>query len=203
MVLTNLFLDKKGVPLDQWLVEPDNLEMIRGKRIFYILKPRLDPQIFKFGIATNDGDGAFRRLISYVTYYGFEDDNTTQLKQKQRKIFGILVYGLWGVNYNSNVEPKNSAVARKEKYIKSKLRENIEAVNRGSERTSISLNELIALVEDSKFSEDIVTDVSKRRSKREGSFLKDEGFYEEEEKKETQALKKALRLKRSKRRKRR
>ena len=52
MVLTNLFLDKKGVPLDQWLSEPENLEMIRGKRIFYILKPRLDPNIFKFGIAT-------------------------------------------------------------------------------------------------------------------------------------------------------
>ena len=203
MVLTNLFLDKKGTPLDEWLSDEDNLELIYGKRVFYILKANLDLKIFKFGIATNDRDGAFRRLVSYLNYYGFEEDNAKQKKQKQRKIFGIQLYGLWGVNYNSNVEPKNSAVARKENYIKSVLKDNITSVARGSERTSISLDELIAMVSDSKFSEDIVTDVSKRRSKREGSFLKDQGFYQDEDKAESQALKKALRLKRSKRRKRR
>ena len=67
--------------------------------------------------------------MSYVTYYGFFDDNQTQLKQKQRKIFGILLYGLWGVpTTTANVEVKNSAVARKENwYIKSKfLRDNID-----------------------------------------------------------------------------
>jgi len=166
MPLQNIFINKKGVSLDEWLKDPENIAKILGKRILYLIKSNLDNNILKFGIVTNygqEGNGAYRRLISYIHSYGRESDNKTRDQQKNNK-HGVQLYGIWGNNYNKDVEPKNTGVMKKETYIKSHLKVNIKNVNRGSERTSITLNELIKLIENDKYSEDIITDV--RRSKR-------------------------------------
>jgi len=173
--MKEVYLNNKGIPLEDYLDNVDNLVGLINKRIFYILKANMDSNIYKFGISTGANESAIKRLYDYVYTYGYNSDNKTR-SMKQKPIHGIKLYGLWTVNYNSNVESKNSAVSRKERYIKGELRENIALVGRGSERTSVSLNKLIDLVKNNKFSEDIVTDVSKRRTKR-VEAIKADGFY--------------------------
>ena len=126
----------------------------------------MDNKVIKFGVSTNEGsngDGAYRRLLSYIFYYGRE--NKCERNNKNCK-YGIKLYALYGNEYNEKTEKKNSMVQRKENYIKRELKSNISYINRGSERTSTSLTHLIKLVEDSKFSDEIVTDTSIRESKR-------------------------------------
>jgi len=176
-----IFKDLKGIELDEWLNDPENIAQILNKRIFYILKSNIDKRVIKFGISTTegtDGDGAYRRLKSYINYYG--RNNACEIKNPECK-FGIKLYALYGNNYNKNTEKKNTMVQRKENYVKRELKENITTIDRGSERTSISLRNLIKLVENSKFSEEIVTDTSLKESKRlkEAQNIKKKDFYKE------------------------
>ena len=187
--MQELFMNRVGVPLDEWLDKEANLKKINGKRIFYILKPNMDvePDVFKFGIATNfgsDGDGASRRLKSYVDTYGKEGcraktrSQTAKAKSKATCwVSGVTLYALWGVNYNSDVDQKNSAPHKVENFVKAELKENIKEVGRGSERTSVNLGKIIELVEKkARTTTDIVTDTSKRRTTRKNT-IKKKGFY--------------------------
>ena len=67
---------------------------------------------------------------------------------------GVVLYGLWGNDYNERVPWNKSLVAEKEMYIKQELKGFIKQLDRGSERVSIkkvTLKELVALVNNSKF----------------------------------------------------
>ena len=180
-MLPLIFKNLKGTELDEWLKEPENIALILNKRIFYVLKSNLDNSVIKFGVSTNegsDGDGAYRRLLSYINYYGRTSD--CERKSKDCK-YGIKIYALYGNDYNKNTEKKNTMVQRKENYIKRELKPNIEKTNRGSERTSTSLGHLIKLIENNRFSQEIVTDTSLKESKRlkEAQNIKENDFYKE------------------------
>ena len=116
-----IFKKLKGTELDEWLDEPENIALFLNKRIFYVLKSNLDKKIIKFGVSTNegsDGDGAYRRLLSYINYYG----RTSKCERNNNDCkYGIKLYALYGNDYNKNTEKKNTMVQRKENYIKREL----------------------------------------------------------------------------------
>ena len=167
MSLNEIFLNPKGESLEKWLKE--NKAKIRGKRILYVLKPNMESNVIKFGIAGEyasiNEDASFERLKSYLTTYGREEDCKTREKKKNCN-YGVTVYAIYGNNYNRNVEPKNTAVHKKELYLKRELSNSITRVGRGTERTDERLSKILKLVADNRFTVDEVTDVSLKRSKR-------------------------------------
>ena len=166
MSLSQIYLNKKGVSLEKYLSE--NKDSIKGKRILYVLKPNMETNIIKIGIAGEyagiDENASHDRLKSYLTSYGREKDCKTR-EQKQKCKYGVLLYALYGTKYNKNVEGKKTAVHQKELYLKRELRESIERVGRGTERTDINLNTILKLVADNHFIKDNPTDVKKNNEK--------------------------------------
>ena len=79
-------------------------------KILYIIKPNRDSMV-KFGIAGHkEGkDSAWGRLFQYVNSYGIQDD--------LNQCSGVQLLYIVGHKYNSNVEPTQSFVHKKEKYI--------------------------------------------------------------------------------------
>lgn len=165
-MLTQIYLNKKGTSLETWL--ETNKANIKGKRILYILKPNMETNVIKFGIAGAGSDvkpdQSYARLKSYLTTYGRKADCKTR-EQKTSCKYGVTLYALYGTNYNSNVEEKNSACHQKELYLKRELKSSILAVDRGDERTNASLGDILKLVGDTHFIKDNVTDVEKNKEK--------------------------------------
>jgi hypothetical protein len=165
-MLTQIFLNKKGTSLENWM--ETNKADIRGKRIFYVLKPNMETNIIKFGIAGAGSDvkpdQSYARLKSYLTTYGRASDCKTR-EQKSACKYGVTLYALYGTNYNPKVEEKNSACHQKELYLKRELRSSILSVGRGDERTNASLGNILKLVGDTHFVKDNITDVEKNKEK--------------------------------------
>jgi len=165
-MLTQIYLNKKGTSLEKWM--ETNKSDIQGKRILYVLKPNMETNIIKFGIAGQGSDvnpdQSYARLKSYLTTYGRESDCKTREQNKGCK-YGVTLYALYGTNYNSRVQEKNSACHQKELYLRRELKSSIQSVGRGNERTNASLGQILKLVGDTHFIKDNPTDVEKNTEK--------------------------------------
>ena len=96
-----------GPYLDKDLVK----KMLYNKRILYVLRANVDNSLIKFGIGGNEHgkSGAWGRLHQYVNTYGVQGDYDC---------LGVKLFLIVGNDYNENVESTNSAVFRKEKFLK-------------------------------------------------------------------------------------
>jgi hypothetical protein len=98
----------------------------------------LDHSLIKFGIGgvEHGGEGAWGRLYQYVNYYGVEGEFDCQ---------GVKLFLLVGNQYNPNVEGKNSAIFRKEKFLKAQFRSDTLS-GRGTERVTTNMRKLFAAI---------------------------------------------------------
>ena len=155
--LREFYNTQPGADLENWLADENNLDMIYGMRILYIVGARLDNEsnsnedtIYKFGVAHND---SIARLKSYIVDYG--------LKSETNPASGVKLYYLAGNKYNSSVEPSKSVVASTERFLKKFLKaEKLIKKHRGSERTFAKLRDIKSLIKNKNpeiYEEDIVT----------------------------------------------
>jgi len=99
--------EKEPVELGEWLQVQKNQDDIYNMRCLYLLRPNMENELTKLGIAgENGGTGAYGRLRQYVLEYGFE--------QPGFNCHGVKMFLLVGVKYNKDVDIKNSFVFKKE-----------------------------------------------------------------------------------------
>lgn len=151
--------NKAPVKLEEWLRK--HKEELYNHRLLYVLKANMDTNTIKFGIAGVDSGGSsgYGRLHQYVILYGEHN--------KSNKCMGVRLFYLLGNKFNRFVTPSNSAVFRKELYIKRELKGKSETViERGTERTKIPITRLVNMIENSsnKTSDDIEKEI--KRSER-------------------------------------
>jgi hypothetical protein len=132
--------EKGFIELGPWLDVEANKKLIYNKRLFYVVKANAD-DIIKFGIAGLDGKSSgWGRLHQYINYHG----EATELNHCS----GIKLLYLAGTIYNPNVVATNSAVFRKELFIKQHFRDTA-LKGRGFERIlQAKLDELFKLIDD-------------------------------------------------------
>ena len=159
--LRRIFVDREGTDLAAWLEARQG--ELEGKRLLYIIRPRLDRDVFKFGVQAGARPG---RLAAYLHAYGTGGECQTRRRTRRASQgcrHGVLLYGLWGTRYDRDVQMQHSAVYVKEALLKRALRRNTARVGRGGERTTAPLSRLLALVESSGLSHDRRTPVEVRR----------------------------------------
>ena len=126
-----------GIELAQWLGKETNRQSLDNKRILYVVRANIDNSLIKFGIGgvEHGGTSAFGRLLQYINYYG----EAGEFDCKGIKLFLIVAN-----EYNPNVEGKNSAIFRKEKFLKAQLRGDTMS-GRGTERVTTNMRKLFLI----------------------------------------------------------
>jgi len=130
---------RAAAPLETWL--RDNRGRINDMRLFYVIKANMQPEITKFGIAGLDGGtSGYGRLHQYVIMYGQNNP--------RNKCTGVKLYYLAGTKYNPLVQTVNSLVFKKELFLKRELKDLAQTDSlRGTERTTMSVSNLIRLID--------------------------------------------------------
>ena len=108
-----------------------HIALIKHKRLFYIIEPRLEQgKTIKFGIAGIDSGNPFNRLKEYMLTYGETDP--------ENPCRGVIVHYIGVTEYERHVRYKNSEVFRIEKYLKEIYKSTSESKHdsRGAERVS-------------------------------------------------------------------
>ncbi len=141
-----------GIELAEWLRKETNRRSLDNKRILYCVRANMDQSLIKFGIGgvEHGGTSAFGRLLQYVNYYGESGEFDCK---------GIKLFLIMANEYNPNVEGKNSAIFRKERFLKTQLKGDTMS-GRGSERVVTNIRKLFGLIKQSsnKTDEDIETE---------------------------------------------
>lgn len=151
-----IYENKDGIELAQWLSSESNRRMLDNKRILYCIKANMDSSLIKFGVGgvEHGGTSAFGRLLQYVNYYGEQGE----FDCKGAKIFLIAAN-----EYNPNVEGKNSAIFRKEKFLKAQLKGDTLS-GRGTERVITNLRKLFNLIKQTSNKTDEDIEIERRKS---------------------------------------
>ena len=133
-----LYENQQGIELAQWLSKESNRRALDNKRILYVVRANIDNSLIKFGVGgvEHGGTSAFGRLLQYVNYYGENGEFDCK---------GIKLFLIVANNYNANVEGKNSAIFRKEKFLKAQLKGDT-MTGRGTERVTTNLQKLFKLI---------------------------------------------------------
>jgi hypothetical protein len=133
-----LYKNPQGIELAQWLSSKSNRDMLTNKRILYVVRANIDHSLIKFGIGgvEHGGTSAFGRLLQYVNYYGEAGEFDCN---------GIKLFLIVANEYNANVEGKNSAIFRKEKFLKAQLKGDTVS-GRGTERVTTNLKKVFELI---------------------------------------------------------
>ena len=136
---------KEPVDLYEFLNRPNSKKRLHDMKVLYVVKPNGDTMV-KFGIAGHkEGkDSAWGRLFQYVNQYGVQ----SELNQCS----GVQLLYLVGNKYNPNVEPTQSFVHKKERYIIDHFkfeRQDKKYMGRGKERVfEDNISKLIRLIND-------------------------------------------------------
>ena len=155
---------KKPIDLYEFLKnQPNTKTALHDMKVLYVVKPNADSMV-KFGIAGHkDGkDSAWGRLFQYVNQHGIQ----SELNQ----CAGVQLLYLVGNKYQATVEPTDSFVHKKEKYIIDHFkfeRQDKKYLGRGRERVfEDNLSKLIRLINDTsnKSWDDVETE--RRKSER-------------------------------------
>ena len=145
---------RQPVNLEDWLrANPDKLN---NKRIFYVIKANLEPDITKFGITTDGGNSAQNRMKQYLITYGKNSSSN--------RCTGVKLWYMAGTEYNRLVQTTNTLVHKKELYLKRELKSKSETEpGRGTERTKVSPPDLMRMIDraSNKTTGDVVTDIRK------------------------------------------
>ena len=137
----------EGIELDTWLRQ--NGEMLKNKRIFYVVRAKLDKErdVYKIGISERGSNSAFGRLADYVHFYG--------VSEKENNCKGVKLYLLLGNVFNADVAASKAAVRRLETKVIADFADKRE---RGRERIHVTIQELFKYLEDNNYlNEDIET----------------------------------------------
>ncbi len=137
-----LFKDlKHGAELGDWLALKKTKDLLKDMRILYVLRPNMDSSLIKFGIGgvEHGSTGAWGRLHQYVNYYGTASEFEV--------CKGVKLFLVVGNKYNPNVEAKDSAIFRKELFLKRELHGDTVS-GRGTERVLTNLERIYKLVMD-------------------------------------------------------
>ena len=153
-----LFESSGGMELKQWLDKETNRRMLDNKRILYVVRANIDAALIKFGVGgvEHGGTSAFGRLLQYINYYG---------EQGEFDCKGIKLFLIVANEYNPNVEGKNSAIFRKEKFLKAQLKGDTMS-GRGTERVTTNIRKLFNLIRQSSNKTDEDIEVERRKTER-------------------------------------
>ena len=161
-----LFENKDGTELKEWLdgktkiagEMKTNRELIKNKRILYVIRPNIDKSLIKFGIGgvEHGGSSAYGRLLQYVNYYG---------ESGEFDCLGVKLFLIVANEYNPNVEGKNSAIFRKEKFLKAQLNGDTLS-GRGTERVKTNIRKLFGLIFQTSNKTDEDIEIERRKSER-------------------------------------
>lgn len=156
-----IYENHDGIELKQWLdgyyvnkngKKESNRRLLDNKRILYVVRANIDQSLIKFGVGgvEHGGTSAFGRLLQYINYYG---------EKGEFDCLGIKLFLIVANEYNPNVEGKNSAIFRKEKFLKAQLKGDTLS-GRGTERVTTNIQKLFNLIKQSsnKTDEDIETE---------------------------------------------
>jgi hypothetical protein len=160
-----LYENKEGQELAQWLQSmsqhPDykgttNRKMLDDKRILYCVRANMDNSLIKFGIGgvEHGGTSAFGRLLQYINYYG---------EGGEFDCLGIKIFLIAANQYNPNVDGKNSAIFRKEKFLKAQLKGDTLS-GRGTERVTTNMRKLFGLIKQAGNKTDEDIEIQRRKS---------------------------------------
>lgn len=156
--MKTIFEDVQGVELKPWIYNKANQKLLKDKRILYVVRANIDNSLIKFGVGgvEHGGTGAEGRLRQYVNYYGEGGEFDCR---------GVKLFLIVANEYNPNVEGKNSAVFRKEKFLKAQLRGDTLS-GRGTERVTTNIRKLFNLIhtQSNKTDEDI--EIERRKTER-------------------------------------
>ena len=147
-----------GIELKQWLDVQTNRRLLDDKRILYVVRANIDNSLIKFGIGgvEHGGTSAFGRLLQYINYYGEGGEFDCK---------GIKLFLIVANQYNTNVEGKNSAIFRKEKFLKSQLKGDTLS-GRGTERVTTNIRKLFNLIYQTSNKTDEDIEVERKKSER-------------------------------------
>jgi len=153
-----IYESNDGIELKQWLDKETNRRMLDNKRILYVVRANIDASLIKFGIGgvEHGGTSAFGRLLQYINYYG---------EQGEFDCKGIKLFLIVANEYNPNVEGKNSAIFRKEKFLKAQLKGDTMS-GRGTERVTTNIRKLFNLIRQSSNKTDEDIEVERRKTER-------------------------------------
>jgi hypothetical protein len=153
-----LYENKDGIELKQWLDVESNRRMLDNMRILFVVRANIDKSLIKFGIGgvEHGGTSAFGRLLQYVNYYG---------EGKEFDCLGIKLFLIVANTYNPNVEGKDSAIFRKEKFLKGQLKGDTLS-GRGTERVTTNLRKLFGLIFQTSNKTDEDIELERRKSER-------------------------------------
>ena len=153
-----VYENKDGIELKQWLDKEANRRMLDNKRILYVVRANIDSSLIKFGIGgvEHGGTSAFGRLLQYVNYYG---------EAGEFDCMGIKLFLIVSNEYNPNVEGKNSAIFRKEKFLKSQLKGDTMS-GRGTERVTTNMRKLFGLIKQTGNKTDEDIEIERRKTER-------------------------------------
>ena len=135
-----LYQNTEGIELDTWLRK--NGDSLKNKRIFYVVKARLDKEkdVYKIGISERGSNSAFGRLADYVHFYG--------VTNKENECQGVKLYLLLSNVFNPDVANPDAAVRKLETKV---IAEFADKRVRGRERIDVSIQDLFKYLEDNKF----------------------------------------------------
>jgi hypothetical protein len=150
--------NKDGTELKPWLDKESNRRMLDNKRILYVVRANIDNSLVKFGIGgvEHGGTSAFGRLLQYVNYYGEGGEFDCK---------GIKLFLIVANEYNPNVDGKNSAIFRKEAFLKKQLRGDTLS-GRGTERVTTNIRKLFNLIYQTSNKTDEDLELERRKSER-------------------------------------
>jgi hypothetical protein len=133
-----IYENQQGIELAEWLRKESNRRSLDNKRILYVMRANMDNSLIKFGVGgvEHGGTSAYGRLLQYINYYG---------EGGEFDCLGIKLFLIVANNYNANVEGKNSAIFRKEKFLKAQLKGDT-MTGRGTERVTTNLRKLFNLI---------------------------------------------------------
>lgn len=155
----------RGMKLEEFISKYSN--DLKNSRVFYIIRPNADKNIYKIGISGNNDGKGIGRFHQYLLYYGKHQDFNS--------CAGVKVFYVKKTNYNKNVEERNSYIHKLEVFVKRQLKK-YEYVARGNEWTKAPLDKIEEIVRSFR-GEDKIT--LKRQSKRvalkEGSMVLRDG----------------------------
>ena len=153
-----IYENHNGIELAQWLSKESNRRMLDNKRILYVVRANIDAALIKFGVGgvEHGGTSAFGRLLQYVNYYG---------EQGEFDCKGIKLFLIVANEYNPNVDGKNSAIFRKEKFLKSQLKGDTMS-GRGTERVTTNMRKLFGLIKQSGNQTDEDIEIKRRKTER-------------------------------------
>ena len=153
-----LYENLDGIELAQWLSSESNRRSLDNKRILYVVRANIDNSLIKFGVGgvEHGGTSAFGRLLQYINYYGEGGEFDCK---------GIKLFLIMANHYNPNVEGKDSAIFRKEKFLKAQLRGDTMS-GRGTERVNTNMRKLFNLIFQTSNKTDEDIEVERRKTER-------------------------------------